>query len=108
MESEVMTFEVPGRFLSEFIKMADAWRHTDTTAEQVAALLDDPRVDVVVALWRDPDASKGVGVWVAKGLPVLEAIIERGRIATLPTVAFWLRDHEHALAIEAKVAGSTH
>jgi len=57
-----MTFEVPGRFLSTFIKMADACRHTDTTAEQVAALLDDPRVDVVVALWRDPDASKGVGV----------------------------------------------
>ena len=54
--------------------MADACRHIDTTAEQVAAMLDDPRVDVVVALWRDPGAPKGIGVWVAKGLPVLEAI----------------------------------
>ncbi len=79
-----MTFEVPGRFLSAFIKMADACRHTEPTAEQVAALLDDPRVDVVVALWRDPDASKGIGVWVAKGLPVLEAIIERGDIGRPP------------------------
>ena len=80
----------------------------DTTAEHVAAMLDSPDVDVVIALWRDPEAPGGIGVWVAKGLPVLEAIIERGSIATLPTVAFWLRDHEHALAIEAKVAGSTH
>src|ERR1700747_852772 len=102
MESEVMTFAVPGRVVSELIRMVDAGRHTDTTAEQVAALLDDPRVDVVVALWRDPDASKGIGVWVAKGLPVLEAIIERGRIATLPTGAFWLADHEDGPAIEHK------
>jgi hypothetical protein len=71
-------------------------------------MLDDPRVDVVVARWRDPGAPTGIGVWVAKGLPVLEAIIERGSIATLPTVAFWRRDHAHALAIEAKVAASTH
>jgi hypothetical protein len=39
MESEAMTFEVPGRFLSAFIKMADACRQIDTTAEQLAALL---------------------------------------------------------------------
>jgi hypothetical protein len=91
-----------------FLGSARAPDSEDFRSAQVAALLNDPRGDVVVALWRDPDASKGVGVWVAKGLPVLEAIIERGSIATLPTVAFWLRDHEHALAIEAKVAGSTH
>jgi hypothetical protein len=61
-----------------------------------------------IELWRDPDAPGGIGVWVAKGLPVLEAVIDRGSIATLPMVAFWLRDREHALAIEAQVAGSTH
>jgi hypothetical protein len=32
MESEAMTFEVHSRFLSAFIKMADACRHIDTTA----------------------------------------------------------------------------
>jgi hypothetical protein len=37
-ESEAMTFEVPSRFLSAFIKMADACRHIDTTAEHVAAM----------------------------------------------------------------------
>jgi hypothetical protein len=108
MESEAMTFEVPSRYLSAFIKMADACRHTDTTAEHVAAMINSPHVDVVIALWRDPDAPGGIGVWVAKGLPVLEAVIDRGSIATLPTTAFWLRDREHALAIEAQVAGSTH
>ena len=54
MESEAMTFEVPSRYLSAFIKMADACRHIDTTAEHVAAMLDSPDVDVVIALWRDP------------------------------------------------------
>jgi hypothetical protein len=68
-------------------------------------MLNSPHVDVVIALWRDPDAP---GDWVAKGLPVLEAVIDRGSIATLPMIAFWLRDREHALAIEAQVAGSTH
>jgi hypothetical protein len=87
-----MTFEVPSRYLSAFIKMADACRHIDTTAEHVAAMLDSPDVDVVIALWRDPDAPAGIRVWVAKGLPVLEAVIDRGSIATLPMVAFWLRD----------------
>ena len=95
-----MTFEVPSRFLSAFIKMADASRHIDTTAEHVAAMLNSPHVDVVIALWRDPDAPGGIGVWVVKGLPVLEAVIDRGSIATLPMIAFWLRDREHALAIE--------
>jgi hypothetical protein len=102
MEGEAMTFEVPS------IKMADACGHIDTTAEHVAAMLNSPHVDVVIALWRDPDAPGGIGVWVAKGLPVLEAVIDRGSIATLPMIAFWLRDREHALAIEAQVAGSTH
>jgi hypothetical protein len=37
-----MTFEVPSRFLSAFIKMADASRHIDTTAEHVAAMLNSP------------------------------------------------------------------
>jgi hypothetical protein len=50
----------------------------------------------------------GIGFWVAKGLSVLEAVINRGSIATLPMVVFWLRDREHALAIEGQVAGSTH
>jgi hypothetical protein len=108
MESEAMTFEVPSRYLSAFIKMADACRDIDTTTEHVAAMLNSPHVDVVIALWRDPDAAGGTGVWVAKGLPVLEAVIDRGSIATLPMIAFWLRDREHALAIEAQVAGSTH
>jgi len=102
-----MTFELPSRYLSAFIKMADACRHIDTTGEHVAAMLNSPHVDVVIALWRDPDAPGGIGVWVAKGLPVLEAVIDRGSIAMLPMVAFWLRDREHALAIEAQVAGST-
>jgi hypothetical protein len=53
-------------------------------------MLNSPHVDVVIALWRDPDAPGGIGVWVAKGLPVLEAVIDRGSIATLPMVAFWL------------------
>jgi hypothetical protein len=53
----------------------------------------------------NPDAHRR---WVAKGLPVLEAVIDRGSIATLLMIAFWLRDREHALAIEAQVAGSTH
>jgi len=44
----------------------------------------------------------------AAGRPVLEAIIDRCSVATLPMVAFWLRDREHALAIEAQVARSTH
>jgi hypothetical protein len=105
---EAMTFELPSRYLSAFIKMADACRHIDTTGEHVAAMLNSPHVDVVIALWRDPDAPGGIGVWVAKGLPVLEAVIDRGSIATLPMIAFWLRDREHALAIEAQVAGSTH
>ena len=95
-----MTFELPSRYLSAFIKMADACRHIDTTGEHVAAMLNSPHVDVVIALWRDPDAPGGIGVWVAKGLPVLEAVIDRGSIATLPMIAFWLRDREHALAIE--------
>ena len=56
-----MTFEVPSRFLSAFIKMADASRHIDTTAEHVAAMLNSPHVDVVIALWRDPDAPGGIG-----------------------------------------------
>jgi hypothetical protein len=60
-----MTFEVPSRYLSAFIKMADACRHIDTTAEHVAAMLNSPNVDVVIALWRDPDAPRGIGVWVA-------------------------------------------
>src|SRR5262249_40063922 len=42
----------------------------DTTAEHVAAMLNSPDVDVVIALWRDPDAPGGIGVWVAKGLPI--------------------------------------
>jgi hypothetical protein len=96
------------RYLAAFIKMADACRHIDTTAEHVAAMLGSPDVDVVIALWRDPDAPGGIGVWVVKGLPVLEAVVDRGSIATLPMIAFWLRDREHALAIEAQVAGSTH
>jgi len=98
MESEAMTFELPSRYLSAFIKMADACRHIDTTGEHVAAMLNR----------RDPDAPGGIGVWVAKGPPVLEAVIDRGSIATLPMIAFCLRDREHALAIEAQVAGSTH
>ena len=56
MESGAITFEVPSRYLSAFIKMADACRHIDTTAEHVGALLSSPDVDVVIALWRDPDA----------------------------------------------------
>jgi len=36
-----MTFEVPSRFLSAFIKMAYACQHINTTAERVAAMLDD-------------------------------------------------------------------
>jgi hypothetical protein len=103
-----MTFEVPSRYLSVFIKMADASPHIDTTAEHVTAMLNCPHVDVAIALWRDSDAPGGIGVWVAKGLPILEAIIDRGSVATLPMVAFWLRDREHALAIEAQVARSTH
>jgi hypothetical protein len=91
-----------------FIKMADAGPHIDTTAEHVTAMLNSPHVDVAIALWRDSDAPRGIGVWVAKGLPILEAIIDRGSVATLPMVAFWLRDREHALAIEAQVARSTH
>jgi hypothetical protein len=71
-------------------------------------LLNSPNVDVVIALWRDSDAPGGIGVWVAKGLLVLEAVIDRGSIATLPMVAFWLRDREYARAIEAQVAASTH
>ncbi len=57
MESEAMTVEVPSRYL--VIKMADACRHIDTTAEHVAAMLNSPHVDVVIALWRDPDAPRG-------------------------------------------------
>ena len=55
-----MTFEVPGRFLSAFIKMADACGHIETTAEHLAAMLNSPDVDVVIALWRDPDAPGGL------------------------------------------------
>jgi hypothetical protein len=29
-----------------------------------------------------------MGVWVAKGLSVLDAVIDRGNIATLPMIAF--------------------
>ena len=61
MESEAMTFELPSRYLSAFIKMADACRHIDTTGEHVAAMLNSPHVDVVIALWRDPDAPGGIG-----------------------------------------------
>ena len=50
------------RYLSAFIKMADACRHIDTTAEHVAAMLSSPDVDVVIALWRDPDAPGGIDV----------------------------------------------
>jgi hypothetical protein len=49
MESEAITFEVPSRYLSAFIKMADACRHIDTTAEHVAAMLNSPHVDVVIS-----------------------------------------------------------
>ena len=36
--------------------MADACGHIETTAEHLAAMLNSPDVDVVIALWRDPDA----------------------------------------------------
>ena len=50
MESEAMTVEVPSRYLWAFIKMADACRHIDTTAEHIAAMLTSPHVDVAIAL----------------------------------------------------------
>jgi hypothetical protein len=71
-------------------------------------LLDRGQPGCCDTLWRDSGAPGGIGVWGAKGLPILEAIIDRGSVATLPMVAFWLRDREHALAIEAQVARSTH
>ena len=43
---------------------------------------------IVIALWRDPDALGGIGVWAAKGLPVLEAVIDRGSIPRCPWSRF--------------------
>ena len=41
-------------------QMADACGHIETTAEHLAAMLNSPDVDVVIALWRDPDAPGGL------------------------------------------------
>src|SRR6266576_2807391 len=56
-----MKLEVHSRYLSVFIKMADASPHIDTTAEHVTAMLNSPHVDVAIALWRDSDAPGVLG-----------------------------------------------
>jgi len=38
MESEAMTFEVPSRYLSAFIKMADAWGASGAAAVFVPSI----------------------------------------------------------------------
>jgi hypothetical protein len=102
--SELENYKAPSAHRRLFVWLADQGRHIDTTSQHIAAMLGATYVDVVVALWRDPSAPDGVNIWVAKGLPLLEATVARDRSAQLATVAFWLRDRAHAVAMRRALA----
>src|SRR5262249_35864992 len=104
--TDLETYEIPEQHLQYFMSMADKSRHVDTTSEHVASMLEDPNVDVVVALWTDVSVAGGVATWVVKGLPILKAVVDNDQAAEIGVIAFWLRDRAHALAIkEALAAG---
>jgi hypothetical protein len=87
------------------VELANGSRHIETTTEHVAAMIDAPHVDLVIAIWSDPTEPGGVATWIVKGRDLLESIVnKRRRRRCVSQVTFWLRNEEHANALNEEIA----
>jgi hypothetical protein len=76
-------------------------------AEHIAAMIDDPDLELLVAIWTDLREPGGLAMAALKGADVLEACDATGRGRMLSAIAFWVRNEEHLLALSKDVARLT-
>jgi hypothetical protein len=73
-------------------------------AEHIAAMIDDPDLELLVAIWTDLREPGGLAMAALKGADVMEGCHATGRRRALSAIAFWVRNEEHLLALSKGVA----
>jgi hypothetical protein len=92
--------------LAPLVEAANRVRADDfkVGAEEIAAMIDDPDLELLVGLWTDLREPSGIAAAALKGTDIVEECNARGRSRTLSTFAFWLRNEEHFLSLREEVA----
>jgi hypothetical protein len=77
---------------------------TKIDAAHISAMMDDPGVELLVALWTDFSEPDGLAAAALKGAEIVTECEATGHRRTLSTLAFWVRNEEHLLALGRDVA----